>query len=243
MIFSIRKKTFTIVEMMLVVTMIAIWMMGILSVIDYGIKFSDKTRKNVIAINIARSWIEQVFNIRDTNWLRWSAKKYQCWLKTNPMDDWWDWNCENDIWMWSWSYMLSWKTNSIWQQYFLLSWTSEKLSIKKTWIWNYNISTSDKNFAMCNKDWFWYNCPGQENSTPEWRFFMMIKWSGLFDKSPGVWWASWSPTAYLPACIDWQTCWNDKPMEYRFCSLVQYVWNDFGEIELCSIMTNFEKQE
>lgn len=236
-----KKKAFTIIEMIMVISIIAIWMMGIISVIDHWVKYAERTRKNIIAINIARSWVEEVFNIRDTNWLRWSAKKYQCWLKTDPLNDWWDWNCDNDTWMWSGSYILSWKTNTIWQKFFVLSWANWELNIKKSG--NFSITATDKQFALCNNwKWFWDACPWTDNPNPEWRFFMMIKGLWVFDKSPWSWWPSGEPNQLL-SCPDWTICWNDRPMEYRFCAVVQYVWEEFGETQLCSVMTNFMKQE
>lgn len=224
--------------MMLVVVMLSVWVLSIVKIIDYGIKYSDKTKKRVIAINIAKEWLELVFNIRDTNWLRRSATPNQCRLKKNPLiDDWNDW-CENDAWVWSWNYVLSWITTDSSQIYYIMSWAIWKLQLNQNW--NIMIDNEDKVYSLCkDTKWFWYNCPNQNQSIDEWRYFRMIKWLWVFDKS--AWWWSWNPNNYL-VCNDWTTCWNNDPKEYRFCSRVEYLWNWYNDVELCSLMTNFKKQ-
>jgi len=41
--------------------------------------FAKDTENNIKAINIAREGIEGITNLRDTNWLRFSSDRINCW--------------------------------------------------------------------------------------------------------------------------------------------------------------------
>ncbi len=93
-----NKKWFTLIELMISVVIISMWFFWIIAAIKSWINFMEKTRKEVIAINMARSWMEMVYNIRDTNRTRRTSKIEECWLKIDPMkDDTTNW-CEDDDW-------------------------------------------------------------------------------------------------------------------------------------------------
>lgn len=214
-----KESCFTIIELIISITIISFWIIWVLTSISFWTVNIEKIRKEIIAINIAREWMEAVYNIRDTNWLRWSWKKEYCWLKTNPLvDNWNDW-CENDPWM-SWNnYVISWQT------FFTLHPIEWDLNLND-WINN-----SEMNYIMCIDNNYWYNCPWQNWYNKQWAYFRQIKWVWLYDKN----------TNSLLNCENWisWTCWLNTAKEYRFCSIVFYQWSLLWKVELCWIITNF----
>jgi len=68
--------------MLELIAMIAILWLGVgsmFSVITSGIFFAKDTEDRIKAINLAREWIEWMTNIRNTNWLRFSSDRRNCW--------------------------------------------------------------------------------------------------------------------------------------------------------------------
>ena len=55
-------------------------------------------KQRTLALNLAKEGIETVYNIRDTNWRRWSATKDKCRLKVTPLDE-LNEGCEDDPWI------------------------------------------------------------------------------------------------------------------------------------------------
>lgn len=225
-----NKNSFTLVETIVAIVMISVWLVWVISVINYWISFIWKTEQRMIAINLAREWIETIYNIRDTNRLIWWGKKDQCWLKTNPFDTESDNICDNDEWMQEANYIISWNQLD-WQQYFSLSW------IDNTYILNVNnwIQDEDREYIMCMEWWLWVNCNNWWWFIKEWMFFRKIQWLGLFDKT------STDPNQML-SCSKWTDvgCGNTNAKEYRFCSIVQYSSKSLWEIKFCWILTNFQ---
>ena len=77
---TISQNTWaTIVELMVVLAILWLWITGLLQMISWWIGYARDTENNIKAINIAREGIEAVTNIRDTNWLRFSSDKGNCW--------------------------------------------------------------------------------------------------------------------------------------------------------------------
>lgn len=75
----INKKWVTIVELMVVVAILWLGIAALLQTIGSGIDYTRDTENKIKAINIAREGIEGMTNIRDTNWLRFSSDKINCW--------------------------------------------------------------------------------------------------------------------------------------------------------------------
>ena len=76
---SFTKKGATMIELMIVLAIMGLGIAGMAGTVVWGIYFSNSTEKNIKAIGIAREWLEWVMNIRDTNWLRFSSDKVNCW--------------------------------------------------------------------------------------------------------------------------------------------------------------------
>ncbi len=81
----------TMIELMAVLAIMGMGIAWLLETIWSGIYFAKDTENNIKAINLAREWIEWVINIRDTNWLRFSGDRVNCW-RTKDYNGW----CIND---------------------------------------------------------------------------------------------------------------------------------------------------
>jgi hypothetical protein len=64
---------------MVVLAILGLGITALLETISWGIWYARDTENNIKAINIAREGIEGMTNIRDTNWLRFSSDKVNCW--------------------------------------------------------------------------------------------------------------------------------------------------------------------
>lgn len=67
------------VELMAVLAIMGLGIAALLQTIVSWLYYAKDTENNIKAINIAREGIEGMINIRDTNWLRFSSDKGNCW--------------------------------------------------------------------------------------------------------------------------------------------------------------------
>lgn len=228
-----RKKGFTLWEILVIVVVISVGMMAIISLLTYGLSYIQKSRQKIIAINLARAWIESIYQIRDTNRQRRAGRKEQCRLKTDPLDPWPNFECPDDPWMQSGYYILT--TNVIsGQEYLLLTWYSTDWLNVGGWI-----DAHDLSYSLCFSGGVWVACPWVDMTTSEGRYFREIRWYGLFSKDTNVtWWQYMNCTSGL----DYMTCGSYAAKEFRFCSKVTYVGYGTGEVELCGLLTNFREK-
>jgi len=223
-----NSKWFTLIEVIIVVIIISIWLVWIFLTMKNSYKFLQNIKEKVVAVNLAREWVEWVFSIRNTNWQRWSGKKDQCWLKINPLVDnnnnW----CENDDWFQTWSYVL----DITWtQQYFYLSWLSNPLNL--TW----KISDSDRWYLLCKNTQTWLiNACKNVHSKPSNYFdatlyFRQIRWGYLLYKNNNT----------IKNCSNWtdSDCWNGSFLEKNFCVDVFYFDGTKKKVTFCTVLTNF----
>ena len=70
--------------------MVFVLSMGVIAIIQ-GISrtttYISETAQRTIALSLAREGIEGMYNIRNSNWRRWSDSRDKCRLKANPMID------------------------------------------------------------------------------------------------------------------------------------------------------------
>lgn len=213
---------------------------SIMKMLNTGTMYIDRTRQEIVAINLAREWIESVYQIRNTNRKRRWGKKDACWLKVDPLSG----NtsaCENDPRMWSGNYIVQTKETPQGQKYFFLSWTAEQ---------DMDVSYFDPRemvYAMCYGSGQWQPCPlgTQDNVVSEGRFFRQI--DGLWLYLKNVQQTGWQyidcqngidTYTYTPPPTDYD-CADTVAKEYRFCSIVQYTKQLYGEVKLCGVLTNF----
>jgi type II secretory pathway pseudopilin PulG len=67
------------IELIAMMAIMGLWIWSMLGVIWSGSDFAKDTEDTIKAINLAREGIEGVINLRNTNWLRFSSDKTNCW--------------------------------------------------------------------------------------------------------------------------------------------------------------------
>jgi len=206
------------IEILLVIVVIWVWLLSIVIAVSNAKVSTNKTKQKVIATQLANEWIEMVYQIRNTNLLKYSNYKNYCRLDTNPNS-----TCNNSS-----------NPNRITQQNYILIWQSLSWTTDELNIWNW-IDTQDKAFSLCLTWWQRWACPWQNNQTKYWKFFRTIEWKWLFLKnSSNTWWD-------LINCTNWSTtiCNDNSAKEFHFCSRVEYIWTKTWNVEICGVLTNF----
>lgn len=226
------KKGVTLLELVIAVGILWVWLVSILWLVSRGNKSVDRLRQEIIATNLAREWMEAVYNIRNTNRRRRWWSKDACWLKVDPMDDQWsDGDCSNDDRIQTGSYIVVHKKTS-WQEYFALSGITT---------WPLDISFFDEGiddqYSLCYTGWRRKSCPGIIDTRGEWLFFREIEGKWLFEKNNNQTWG------INRSCADGSTspCNSSDAKEFRFCSHVAYIKDGNRQIKMCGVLTNFEK--
>ena len=235
------KKGFTLVELVVGIIMIGIWLGAIINVLQYGTKLTNSTKSQVVAVNLAREWVETVFSIRDTNWKMFSSKRDECWLSRLP--DTWSTTCESLQWIWSGYYSIKSPLRNI--QYFtgeniLLARTSALQVFDNQW----SEAWTDTGYRICFYSSTWNqsgyrdtcsNSPIENRITKYGTFWRWIEVKWLFLKDNVNGWTK------LTTCTDGSSpgCGWSAAKELRFCSRVDYDFNIARRVELCSAITNF----
>lgn len=226
-----RKSAFTIREILVVIVVISVGLLSVVVVLTNGIKYVQKTRQKVIALNLAREWMEAVYQIRDTNRTRRAWVKDACRLKINPLvDDRWSERCPDDIRFVSGAYALQ-RLTTGGQEYFALT------GPFPTWLdFGNGIDSGDLKFSLCQLSGRRDACMGILPATSEGKYFREIDWLWLYLKDVAATW--WSAII----CTWWATaqCGNSRAKEFRFCSKVSYLGDGTGEVKLCGVITNFK---
>ena len=93
-----RKYWFTMLEVILVLMIISTALISVITGVARTVNYVSEMKQRTLALNLAKEGIETVYNIRDTNWRRWSATKDKCRLKVTPLDV-WNEGCEDDQWI------------------------------------------------------------------------------------------------------------------------------------------------
>lgn len=219
------------IEIMIIVVIIWLWLITVIDALKNSNTYLQKTRQKIIAINLAREGIEQVINIRNTNRQKRAWEKELTRLKLNPsIDEGGNW-LSNDSWFSSGNYIIL-TTNMDGQQYFYASGKTQDLIIDQ-WIGN----TWNLQYSLCETGWSRSACPGSIPQSTEWYFFRKIKWYWVFNKESTI-----TGGEYLNCPTGWDTnCSTSSAKEFRFCSIVEYIGISAWKVELCSVLTNFEK--
>lgn len=74
-----NTKGETILETIIALSILSIGIVFSGTIIGTSLRNINATKNRIIAVNIAREGIEAMRNIRDTNWLKFSNKRRQCW--------------------------------------------------------------------------------------------------------------------------------------------------------------------
>ncbi len=225
---NIKKLGVTLLELLIALSILWFGLMSIINMLNGGLDNVDRMRQEVIAINLAREWVEWVYNVRNTNRIKRAWVKDKCRLKVDPFSS--NQNCWDDERMQKKNYIIDNKTKA-WQQYYFLSWLSV------TWL---DISTYDAwiddQYSLCYSWQVRTPCPGKMESRSEGRFFRSIEWKWLFLKDVKTdWWDFFT-------CTKWNDSWcsDKRAKEFRFCSKVQYLKKYLWTIEFCATLNNFQ---
>lgn len=220
-----KKSGFTLFEVIFMVIVVSVGIIWIVRVLNNGFAFLQKTRERTIAINLAREGMEAVYQIRDTNRWRRAGKKEESWLKTDPLQS-------GSTWISTWYYILTTATTGG-QEYFALT------GKYQTWINLADWITGDLAFSMCEQsDNTRKACPWSQPSSKEGKFLRQIHGIGLFAKDTNI-------TGGLElSCANGtpSTCNDTSAKEFRFCSEVHYIGQWKWSVELCWMITNFQKK-
>jgi len=236
-------KWFTLTETIIVCSLFAVMVLGIILAINRAYIFLDDTRLSVRASNLAREWVEMIYNIRDSKWREFPSEKDKRWLYYWPSD-----SRSNTQLFWPWIYILEeWvrggsvisnieKLDSIDGLYttedeetfysidgfFSDSYGTgrERAKIMFTWTYNYLSWMEIATWNIEDMLWNWTT------------YYRLLRVYGIYKKN--------EDSALKPcsnSCLyDW------TPAEMRFCVKTFYdaLWK-WNAIELCSIMTNFKE--
>ncbi len=146
-----NKNWTTIVEAMVVMLIVVIWIIWMYNIYSKSQNLSNTTQNRLIAIDIAREWIEAMTNIRDTNWMLFASNTDNCWNVLN-----YDSNCitttnPNSLAIWTNSYIIysdsldyRWKITQKTPAVFSYSnsWYRSVFEVKKDSLWFYSQSWS-----------------------------------------------------------------------------------------------------
>lgn len=234
-----QKKGFTLIEILIVIFVISMGLILIIRGMSETHRYLSETAQKTIALNLAKEGIEAVYNLRNSNWRKWSDMKDECWLNvTNDFCSDYsrkltdaqmrilgmnkntnDWRSPRDI-----SKIQKWERDD------------NKARFKQ-------ISIREKSaFQLLYHQWQrlpQWSIPDTEiqqaknNSYQYWEYFRVITIHGLFDKITGGK-LTCNTTATSP-------CKSSSPKELRFCSTVFYTKPYQWVVNICSIMTNFEQ--
>lgn len=137
-----NKSWTTIVEAIVAMLIIIIWTIWIYTIYSKSQKLSISVENRVKAISIAREWIEVLQNIRDTNWVLFSANSKNCW---NAKD--YDVNCliDDTKKITPWNYIIYKDDNNRW-----------RLIDKTSITWSYKDKIYRDNFKVkLDSDWLY----------------------------------------------------------------------------------------
>jgi len=127
-----RKSWFTLVEVLIVLLIVSTGLFTIISWASTTTTYVSEMKQKTIALNLAKEWVEAMYNLRDTNWRKRSNQKDMCWLAANPMAGWdtcWNWLTP---WRWYWSEETTW-----WNTYYNFKEFTDPLNPAEAWkpIW------------------------------------------------------------------------------------------------------------
>ena len=230
-----RKHSFTLMEVIIICSLFAVMVIWIIFAINRAFVFMDNTRLAVRASNLARGWVEMVYNLRDSNWRKYSSQRDQYRLNL------WTWSNSIGVWI----YTINEAKNSSGDSYIYLSWLA--LS-SLTWFYTIEWFFSDafswaREVAKLDFTWtYLYYSWSVDASTSllatwdladlldvNWlEFYRIMRVYGVYCKNN----SDWDDTTHCSNSSD--------PKEMRFCVKVFYKNAQWKHAtELCSLMTNF----
>lgn len=225
-----RIKWFTLLEIIISISILAIWFWGIFVLIQNSSSIAQQTQDKSLAINLTREAVEIIYNIRDTNRTRRSWDKESCRLKIDPLTDTNnDW-CNNDDRMLSWRYIIQDKIKEN-EQYFSLQ------EVDIPWFMTpEDAAVSMLSTQLCETATWRNTCLETGNDN---KIFRAVQIIWLYHKDTSTPW--WDPIQCPngDANID-IPCGSTQPKELRFCAHTYIQADRVNHTQLCSMLTNFQ---
>jgi hypothetical protein len=204
--------------------------------------FMNNTKVLIRATNMAREWMEMMFNIRDTNRRKYSWERDKYWLYLGS------WNDESlNSFFQEWVYAIKEWKNGSWDRFVY----AEKLNIWNRYEEFYDLEwffsgdatfTTARSWAIVTFTWAYkYRSWSAETGTEVAWLIGDVLWNGVeFYRVARIYgiYKKDANESDVPANLDSYS--YSEPKEMRFCVKVFYklgAWNH--STELCSVMTNF----
>jgi prepilin-type N-terminal cleavage/methylation domain-containing protein len=214
------KNGFTIAEILIAISIISIWFAWIFILLQNSNKLVKQIEAKTIAINIAREWVEIMYNIRDTNRKKWPTDKDKCRLNIDPIN-----NCHTTTKIEKWRYSIEQEEDNE-QKYFRLK------RIEIDWFDTTQEAIIHKNETQLCIENEQHICDENINNPIILRA-IYISW--LYDKTE-------NNENHIIICNDpWSECESSIPKELRFCVYSHYIDTIESSIKICSILTNFQE--
>ena len=236
-----KKNWFTLAEVIVVCSLFAVMVVWIIFAINRAFICMDNTRLATRASNLARWWVEMVYNLRDSNRRIQSWEKDKYWLNVWKRDGGKLANADNMLKAWyyiikewttsNWDYYAYAEPLSVDDKFYEIEWffsddySSQRADAELKFEWTYSYFTWG-DIATWDLDKLLYF-----NDS---RFYRVLRVYGIYKKN------STDPSVEIPSTSTNSTFQNSDPKELRFCVKVFYKNNQWQHAsELCSIMTNF----
>lgn len=244
-----KKLAFTLLEILFISILLSSGLLFVAKSIQHAKEVNYKVMQSVIANQIATEWVEIMYQLRNTNFLKYEASWYNykeiinsCRLAHDFAE------CYEILWnrnILSFNvsdYKIGRENENLLLQtgyYYITNnwWKNEIHNCNDNELEGHeNCSKIGQNlYAICQKSGSWIPCTWWhiewEDESEYWHFYRYIEWLGNYNMDSNE--TGWTITdpEYFAADIDAQ--------EYRFCSRVYRWWMQWWEIEICSTMTNF----
>jgi type II secretory pathway pseudopilin PulG len=235
------KKAFTLLEVIVALSLFEFVMIGVIMAVNKAYAYVQSTKIQVMAVNLAREGVEQMYTIRDTNRRKHSAEKDKYWLLMDPLLD-------NDSiptgtpLISSGVYTLHMKASATQQYPILLSQTLTGGRTIEDLYDKFDKYTGNQEIWRMPFTGGFYSGSTlvstlQELMESDAKFYRIVRVWGLYNKTADKDSSITCPTVDSSLSV----CNNDTPKELRFCVKVWYLFTSRGSTELCGVMTNFRE--
>lgn len=182
------KKATSIVEVLIIMLIIVIWVVWMYNIFSRWQNLSNTTANRIQAISIAREWLEAMINIRNTNYILYSANYANCWntlnydpsCVTTPTND-----TTTDILAWS---------------YKIYKWVNNRWYLVNQATWNFSSRAYKNSFRVwIDSDWL-YTQTWWTDTKP---FFTREIKINYIDTNSSGWWDTNDEKMRVTSLVQW----------------------------------------
>ncbi len=209
---KLNQKATSIIEAVVVLLIIVMWVVGMFAVYTASQKMANSTNHKVLAIQIAKEWIEAVRNIRDTNISLFNAAPEKCWNVNDYNID--CYNNSSTAKIIAWSYIIYKKANN--------RWYLDKKTITSDFSdWTYRTAYE----VWLDDNWFFYQKPTVWWST-------LIKLTPLFTREIKISYLKDNNTAWNKN--------DDKMVVHSLVQWIDNSSTKVHKVDLSVLLTNWK---